>query len=92
LTPDDGARALQTLVGALREAGVSHYDGPVPGWGEGMGSVKLILGAAPGAEPAEPPAARAQAPKRSLTPDEQQDELDRKAFKHVALHGGGDAA
>jgi hypothetical protein len=87
LNPADGARSLQVLVTALREVGVSHYDGPVPGWPEGMGPVKLIVGSAPSSEPAEPPAARAPAPRRVLSPEELQDELDRKAFKHIALHG-----
>jgi hypothetical protein len=81
--PLDG---LKALTAALREAGVSHYDGPVPGW-VGLGNVKLILGPAPLPVDASGAPASEPAKPRSLTREEREDELDRLALRHVQIHG-----
>jgi hypothetical protein len=79
---------LSELVAALRAAGITHYDGPVPGWPEGR-NVKLIVGA----QPLEPAAATAEPkPRRRLTHEEREQALDDALTRHFKIHGGPDAA
>lgn len=78
--------ALSALSVALRAAGVSHYDGPVPGWDRDAKPVKLILGHA--AEPA--PASSASKPRAPFTLKKMSlEEREAAALGHVRLHGGG---
>lgn len=84
------AAHLTELVAALRAAGVTHYDGPVPGWPEAR-TVKLIVGPAPieAGAAASPPADRQR---RTLTPEEREQALDDALIRHFRVHGGPDAA
>jgi hypothetical protein len=79
----DLRQLLTALVASLREAGVSHYEGWVPGWPGGT-SVKLIV---------SPPAPTASIDKprprrQPLTPAQREEALDRAIEAHLNLHTG----
>jgi len=80
---------LKALAAACREAGITHFEGSVPGWDSDRPPVKFVLGAAPVA-----PAVEAKKPARPTTPtkspaEQREDDLDRAVGLHVAIHGGG---
>lgn len=82
--PVGPVEALSALTAALRAAGVSHYDGPVPNW-DSERTVKLILGAPLALPVGEPRPAPARRPltKPSL------DEVEAAVLGHLRVHGGG---
>lgn len=76
--------ALRLLVATLRECGVTHFDGAVPGWAPGR-TVKLILGPDPAPAARNPEEQAAPAPRRPVPLTD--DELDAAALRHVRIHG-----
>jgi hypothetical protein len=84
---DERHEALAMLVATLREAGVPHYEGPVPGWDPAQVVKMNVAPSAPEAPAvageAKPVVARARQPRTTYT----QDELDAALNGHVAIHG-----